>query len=120
MNKPLNELSITEAAKKLDAGDITAVDVVRSCLAEIEKNKPADKSDRLNAYVEVFDDCLAEAKLADERRTRDKEENKKSHELLGIPLAIKDNILIEGRKGMYFSISKEEFNVFLQIQAENL
>lgn len=97
MNK-LNELSITEAAQKLQTGEITAVDLARACLAEIEKKKPVRKCDRLNAYLEVFDDIEEQAKKADERRIKDKKEGRESHQLLGIPLAIKDNILIEGRK----------------------
>ncbi|HEV8666870.1 MAG TPA: Asp-tRNA(Asn)/Glu-tRNA(Gln) amidotransferase subunit GatA [Candidatus Paceibacterota bacterium] len=84
----LNELSITEAAAKMRAGEITAVDLARACLAEIEaKNK------ELNIFLEVFDDVIAQAEAADTRRKAGE-----SHDLLGIPLAIKDNILIEGRK----------------------
>ena len=85
---PLNQLSITEAAAKLRAGEITAVALAQACLNEIEaKNK------ELNIYLEVFDDVVAQAEAADARR-----KNGEEHELLGIPLAIKDNILIEGRK----------------------
>ena len=89
----LNELSITEAAQKLQAGEITAVDLARACLTEIKKDKPAGQEDRLNAYLEVFDDIEEQAKKADERRAAGE-----NHQLLGIPLAIKDNILIEGRR----------------------
>jgi len=84
----LNKLSITEAGKKLAAGEITAVDLARACLAEIEK-----RNKDLNAYLEVFTDVLEQAKKADERRAAGE-----SHPLLGIPLAVKDNILIEGRR----------------------
>ncbi len=89
----LNELSITEAAAKLKAGEITAVDLARACLAEIEK-----KNKDLNIFLEVFDDVIAQAGAADARRKAESSEGKESHPLLGIPLAIKDNILIEGRK----------------------
>lgn len=72
----------------MQAGEITAVDLARSCLANVEaKNK------ELNVYLEVFDDVLAQAEAADARRLAGE-----SHPLLGIPLAIKDNILIEGRR----------------------
>ncbi len=84
----LNELSIVEAGKKLAAGEITAVQLAEACLAAIEKKNPG-----LNAYLQVFDDVLEQAALADARRAAGE-----SHPLLGIPLAIKDNILIEGRK----------------------
>ncbi|MES2203090.1 MAG: Asp-tRNA(Asn)/Glu-tRNA(Gln) amidotransferase subunit GatA [Patescibacteria group bacterium] len=83
----LNELTITEASKKLAAGEVTSVELTEACLAEIEKRNPS-----LNAYLEVFSDAMDQAKKADERRAAGE-----SHPLLGIPLAIKDNILIEGR-----------------------
>ena len=83
----LNELTIAEASKKLAAGEITSVQLTETCLAEIEKKNPS-----LNAYLEVFADAREQAKKADERRAAGE-----SHPLLGIPLAIKDNILIEGR-----------------------
>src|SRR3990167_8585556 len=84
----LNKLSITEASKKLAAGEITAVDLLRACLEEIKK-----RNMDLNAYLEVFEDVEKQAEAADVRRAAGE-----SHPLLGIPLAIKDNILIEGRK----------------------
>jgi aspartyl-tRNA(Asn)/glutamyl-tRNA(Gln) amidotransferase subunit A len=89
----LNKLSITEASKKLAAKEITAVDLARTCLDEIKK-----RNQDLNVYLEVFSDVLDQAKAADEKRTQNEKEGKESHALLGIPLAIKDNILIEGRK----------------------
>lgn len=83
----LADLTIKEAGAKMAAGEITAVDLTRACLANIEaRNK------ELNVYLEVFDDALAQAQNADARRKAGE-----SHPLLGIPLAIKDNILIEGR-----------------------
>ena len=84
----LNKLSITEAAKKLQSKEISAVELARACKDEIAKRNPS-----LNAFLEVFDDIEAQARAADARRAAGE-----SHPLLGIPLAIKDNILIEGRK----------------------
>jgi aspartyl-tRNA(Asn)/glutamyl-tRNA(Gln) amidotransferase subunit A len=84
----LAELSITQASKKLQAGEITSVDLTRACLDEIQKQNP-----ELNAYLEVFVDAMDQAKKADALR----QEGMSAHPLLGIPLAIKDNILIEGR-----------------------
>src|SRR3989344_4167037 len=84
----LNELSIAEASKKLAAKEISAVELADACLAEIEK-----KNKNLNAYLEVFDDVREQAKTADARRGAGE-----SHTLLGIPLAIKDNVLIEERR----------------------
>ncbi|MFA6257919.1 MAG: Asp-tRNA(Asn)/Glu-tRNA(Gln) amidotransferase subunit GatA [Candidatus Paceibacterota bacterium] len=84
----LNTLTIKEARKKLDAKEFSAVDLASVYLAEIEK-----KNKELNAYLEVFDDVLEQAKVADEMIAKGE-----SYPLLGIPLAIKDNILIQGRK----------------------
>ena len=107
MNK-LNELSITEAAQKLQAGEITAVELARACVAEIEREKPVGKCDRLNAYLEVFADVEEQARLSDERRTLSPTNGKESP-LLGIPLAIKDNILIEGRRASAASKMLENY-----------
>jgi aspartyl-tRNA(Asn)/glutamyl-tRNA(Gln) amidotransferase subunit A len=83
----LKNLTITEARKKLDAKEFSAVDLASAYLAEIEK-----KNKELNAYLEVFDDVLEQAKNADARIAKGE-----SFPLLGIPLAIKDNILIKSR-----------------------
>ncbi|MEK7068610.1 MAG: amidase family protein, partial [Patescibacteria group bacterium] len=83
----LADLTIAEASKKLAAGEITAVDLARACLENIEKHNK-----ELNVYLEVFDDVVVQAEAADKRRAAGEK-----HPLLGIPLAIKDNILIEGR-----------------------
>jgi len=71
----------------MEAGEITAVDLAHACLAEIEK-----RNKELNIFLEVFGDVEAQAAEADKRRAAGEK-----HPLLGIPLAIKDNILIEGR-----------------------
>jgi len=84
----LENLTIKKARKFLDAKEFSAVDLASAYLAEIEK-----KNKELNAYLEVFDDVLEQAKVADERIAKGE-----SYPLLGIPLAVKDNILIKGRK----------------------
>ncbi len=84
----LETLTIKEARKKLDSKEFSAYDLASAYLKEIEKKNP-----ELNAYLEVYDDVLDQAKVADK-----KIKNGESHPLLGIPLAIKDNILIKGRK----------------------
>jgi len=83
----LKSLTIKEARKKLDEKIFSAVELAQAYLAEIKK-----KNKELNAYLEVFDDVLAQAKMADERIAQGE-----SSPLLGIPLAIKDNILIKGK-----------------------
>jgi aspartyl-tRNA(Asn)/glutamyl-tRNA(Gln) amidotransferase subunit A len=84
----LNELSITQALEKLKAKEISSLDLTRACLAAAQK-----RNGTLNAYLEVFDDAEAQAKAADARRAIGEQ-----GALLGIPLALKDNILIEGRR----------------------
>ncbi|MFZ1019640.1 MAG: Asp-tRNA(Asn)/Glu-tRNA(Gln) amidotransferase subunit GatA [Minisyncoccia bacterium] len=84
----LKNLTIREARKKLDAKEFSAVDLASAYLYEIKK-----KNKELNAYLEVFADVLDQAKVADERIAKGE-----SFPLLGIPLAIKDVILIKGRR----------------------
>jgi len=84
----LKNLTIKEARKKLDEKVFSAVDLTKTYLAEIKK-----KNEEINAYLEIFDDVLDQAKVADERIAKGE-----SYPLLGIPLAIKDVILIKGRK----------------------
>lgn len=83
----LNRLTITEAKKLLDKKEVSSIDIVEACLSEIEK-----RNKNLNAYLEVFDDIKDESKRADKARAEGAGGN-----LLGIPLAIKDNILIKGK-----------------------
>lgn len=85
-----NELTITEARNALDHAETSSVELTKTCLGEIQSQNPG-----LNAYLEVWQEsALEEAKRSDERRA-----NGERFGLLdGIPLAIKDNMLIEGRK----------------------
>lgn len=80
------KLTISEAAKKLASGELTAVALVEHYLTKA-------KADNLNAYLEVFADAIDQAKTIDERRAK----GEKLSPLAGIPIAIKDNILIEGK-----------------------
>ncbi len=84
----LKNLTIAKARTSLDAKEFSAVDLASAYLAEIKK-----KNGELNAYLEVFDDVLEQAKVSDELIAKGE-----SYPLLGIPLAIKDVILIKGRK----------------------
>ena len=78
--------SIVELSEKLASGELTSVDLTREYLVATAK-----KND-LHAYISVNDeDVLIQAKEADDARSKGA-----SGVLLGIPLAIKDNILIEG------------------------
>jgi len=78
--------TIAHARTLLDTGELTACELAEGYLARIEQRKD------LHAYLEVFDDVREQARAADVRIAAGE-----SHPLLGIPLAVKDNILIEGR-----------------------
>ncbi len=78
-------LTIREAHEHLVAGDFTACELAQACLDNI---KP-----ELNEFIEVFDDVLEQAKEADE-----KIKNGQATLLTGIPMAIKNNILIKGKR----------------------
>ena len=88
MKIDLKTLTIPKAHDAFLRGDFSAVQLAEAYLAEIKK-----KNKSLNAYLEVFEDVLEQAKEADKKIKAGKAEM-----LTGIPLAIKDNILIKGRR----------------------
>lgn len=81
------ELDIAAIRQGLDAGVFSATELAQAYLSNIEEQNP-----RINAYLEVYDDVVEQAKKADERIRKGER-----FPLLGVPLAIKDNILIKGR-----------------------
>lgn len=89
MTKKLNELTITEAARALRNGECAVRELWDACsAAAIVRNG------ELNAYLEIFpadDEAIAQA------QARIDTEGDDAPLLCGIPLAIKDNILIEGK-----------------------
>lgn len=87
MNIDTEKLTIQEAQKLLSEKKITSRELCEAILKKIE-----EKEKDIHAYVEVFSDVLLQADEADRKRGKGD-----TSPLLGIPLAIKDNILIEGR-----------------------
>ena len=84
----LKDMTIKKAHQHLMDSDFTIPDLVEACLKNIqEKNKD------VNAYLEVFGDAIDRAK---ELQLKIKDHD--NDLLYGIPLAVKDNILIEGKK----------------------
>ena len=81
----LNNLTIKKARKLLTDKEISAKELTAYFLKNIEK-----KNKNINAYLEVFADALNEAEKLDK-------EGIGNRPLLGIPMAIKDNILIKGK-----------------------
>jgi aspartyl-tRNA(Asn)/glutamyl-tRNA(Gln) amidotransferase subunit A len=81
------DMTIARARELLDAKKISAVELTEHYLSEIEKKNP-----ELNAYLEVFDDCIEEARKADKVIAKGGQQ-----QFTGIPIAVKDNILIKGK-----------------------
>ena len=84
----LKSLTINKARNHFIKGDFKAVELAQSYLDNI-KNKDQD----IRAYLEIFSDVLNQAEEADKKIF-----TKESGLLMGIPFALKDNILIKGRK----------------------
>jgi aspartyl-tRNA(Asn)/glutamyl-tRNA(Gln) amidotransferase subunit A len=77
----MNNLTIKEARRKLDAKEITSIDLTKFYLENI-----GEHNETLNAFITISrDEALAMAAAADERI-----KNGESTPLLGIPLALKD------------------------------
>ena len=87
MNIDLKNLTIKKARESLLKGDFSAVELTKAYLQKIK-----EQNGEINAYLEIFDDAVKQAKVADK-----KIKNGEGGFLTGIPLAIKDNILIKGK-----------------------
>lgn len=90
----LNKLTISEASAGIREKKFSVTELVSDCLDAIK-----EKNGGLNAYLEVFEDALDEARKADSERAKYKAgEMSRLPPLFGIPFAIKDNIFIAGRR----------------------
>lgn len=88
MKIDLKTITIRSAHDAFVKGEYTAMQLAQAYLDEI-----AAKNSRINAYLEVFADVLEQAKVADALIKAGK-----GGLLTGIPIAVKDNILIKGRR----------------------
>lgn len=95
----LKNLTIKKAHEHLTKGDFSAKDLAVAYKAEIEKQNP-----EINAFLEVFADIDAQAEAADAKIKAGTADI-----LTGIPLAIKDNILIKGRQASSASKMLEQY-----------
>ena len=85
----LENLTIKKTHDHLVRGDFSARELGSACLKRAE-----EKNQETNAFLEIFEDVI---EAGDEADARIREKKKDTPLLLGIPLAIKDNILIKGR-----------------------
>ena len=84
----IHALTIKSTQDHFKKKDFSAHELAESYLHKIDELNP-----EVNAYLEVYDDVLKQADIADAWIAKGE-----SVSLTGIPLAIKDNILISGRK----------------------
>ena len=82
--------TVSELRKKFVAGEYTPTEAIEKSFSVI-KEKDSD----INAFLEVYEDALEQAKAATDRYIK---EGDAAPALLGVPFAIKNNILIKGKK----------------------
>src|SRR3989338_2278841 len=84
----VSSLTIAEARRALDAKEYSAVELTDAHLKNITA-----RDGEIHAYLEVWEkEAREEARRADEMIARGE-----SKPLTGIPIAVKDNILVDGR-----------------------
>lgn len=83
----VTKLTIQKTHEHLKKGDFTVLELVEAYIANINK-----KNKEVNAYLEVFGDVKDQALTAQKRFA-----DNTATLLTGIPFAVKDNILIEGK-----------------------
>ena len=90
MEKKLYELTVKEIRDKFLLGEISAVEIINSFLERIE-----NVEDKIKSFTFVRkENILEDAKRLDEKRKN----GEKLGKLAGVPVAIKDNMLMEGVK----------------------
>ncbi len=84
----LNELTIVGLAGGLEKGDWSSRDIARACLDRAQAQR-----DKTKAYVTLTEEAALAAADASDKRRR---ENKTLSVLDGIPVAVKDNLMVAG------------------------
>jgi aspartyl-tRNA(Asn)/glutamyl-tRNA(Gln) amidotransferase subunit A len=83
-------MTISDLKLAMENGETTSFEIVSACLRRCDELNGA-----LKAFIEIFEkDALAEAKKWDDARASGVE----LPPLAGIPVAVKDNILVKGKK----------------------
>ncbi len=84
----LQKLTLSELQKKFTAGEVSAVEIVRAYFLRINQVEP-----KVKAYLtQVKDGAMAQAEALDQKLKG----WRKTLPMMGMPLAIKDNICTEG------------------------
>ncbi|MCQ2591434.1 MAG: Asp-tRNA(Asn)/Glu-tRNA(Gln) amidotransferase subunit GatA [Treponema sp.] len=95
--------TIAETREALKAGKTTSVQLVKDSIETFEKDKSA--AIPLNAFIEMYEDSLEKAELADKEIAQARSDGAQALDklfaekpLLGIPFANKDNISSKGHR----------------------
>lgn len=84
----MHDLTIAEARRKLESGEVTSVELTRAILKRIDEVEP-----KIDAYLKVLkDEAIKSAEESDKRRKAVKPLSK----IDGVPLAIKDLLCTKG------------------------
>jgi len=86
----LHSLTAHSLLELLEKGEVSSEEILSSVLQRIEEVEA-----NLNSFITIFrEDSLSQARKIDHLRTR----GKKSGRLAGIPIAVKDNICVKGKR----------------------
>lgn len=102
MSNEFNKLTIKKASEKLSSGEITSAEIVSDCLVQINRH---DKD--INAYLTVLSDEAKKAAKEADQRTKS---HKRKSPIDGLPVAIKDNIVMKEVKTTAASKILENFS----------
>ncbi|AGT43711.1 Asp-tRNA(Asn)/Glu-tRNA(Gln) amidotransferase subunit GatA [Treponema pedis] len=89
----ITNLTFTQLRNKLKSGELSALEIIRAFKAEYEADLKTEIP--LNGFLEFFDEAEENAKKADELIRSGVSFDEKP--LLGLPVAIKDNISMKGK-----------------------
>lgn len=99
INEEIIKMGILDTLKSIKNGELTCEEVVKAYLKQIKKYEYK------NAILEVYEDCVENAKKIDEKIKNGAELGK----LCGVPFVIKDNMLNKGKKATCASKFLKDF-----------
>lgn len=92
--------TLTELRAKFISGEYTPLQAVQTALDTIK-----EKNGEINAFLATYEDAIAEAETA----TKTYAEGAEVSKLLGMPIAVKNNILVKGKKATGASKILEDY-----------